>query len=421
VADAHSLVTGRVTPPHKAALNILALAPLPFYCDGKMTFVMGGTNFYAALLPGLARLGHTVRVIAQALTAQEGQHRTGLAWDFPNLTVEWFALEYRSGSTPPPAAFLESEKRRLTPLFDRLVHEQRPDVVLIGRQDLVWNGLDCCRAHELPALLIPHSAPLAAFKFGAYPQAARQALLDRFYQVDCIVAVAQHLADLLISLGLTRVCTILNNVADPARFFPAPKDSQLLQKLQIASHQLVVSHCSNLRPKKRPLDLVHAAERVLRSYPETVYLIVGDGPCRQEMEGLGKEKNIATSFRYVGEVAPEEMPRYLNLSDIVVLPSEREGLSLVCREVQACGRVLLTSDIPAAREAIIDRETGVLFRMGDIDDLAAKTLVLAQDPLLRQQIGGKARIAALAQTPEQWVHAYVEVLQQTAAHYRVGV
>jgi glycosyltransferase involved in cell wall biosynthesis len=152
-----------------------------------------------------------------------------------------------------------------------------------------------------------------------------------------------------------------------------------------------------------------------------VYLIIGDGPCRQEMEELGKEKGIAASFRYVGEVAPGEMPRYLNLSDIVVLPSEREGLSLVCREVQACGRVLLSSDIPAAREAIIDRETGVLFRMGDIDDLAAKTLVLARNPLLRQQIGRKARIAALAQTPEQWVQAYAEVLQQTAAHHRVGV
>jgi glycosyltransferase involved in cell wall biosynthesis len=176
----------------------------------------------------------------------------------------------------------------------------------------------------------------------------------------------------------------------------------------------VVGHLSTLKHGKRPFDLIHSAERVLRSHPDVVYLIVGDGLCRQEMEALGRKKGIAASFRYVGEIDHQQVPQYLNLSDIVVLPSEREGFPLVYREAQACGRVLLVSDIPAAQEAIVDGETGLLFRMGDLDDLVAKTLVLAQDSQLRQRIGEKARAMALAQTPEQWVRAYAEVLQQTA-------
>lgn len=378
-------------------LNILAVAPLPFYCDGKMTFAMGGPIFYADLLPGLAKLGHHVQVIAQAPAAREGQQRTGLAWSIPTLRVEWFALEYRSGSTPPPASFLEKEKQTLQPLFERMIGEQTPDVVLIGRQDLIWNVFALCREYRLPSLLIPHSSPLAALSSGTYPESARQQLVEQFRQVDCVVAVAKHLEELFRSVGVTNACTI-PNIADPLQFRPEPKSQQLLKELGIGEHQLVISHISNLRAKKRPLDIVITAELVLRVNPHIVYLIIGDGPYRREMEEVGKEKGLAASFRYVGEIDHQDMPDYINLSDIVVLPSEREGASLVYREAQACGRVLLASDIPAAREAVVDGETGVLFRLGDVQDLATKILSVAGNPTLRQQIGEKARAAVAPQT-----------------------
>jgi glycosyltransferase involved in cell wall biosynthesis len=107
------------------------------------------------------------------------------------------------------------------------------------------------------------------------------------------------------------------------------------------------------------------------------------------------------------------MPQYLNLADIVVLPSEREGAPLVYREAQACGRVLLASDIPAAYEAIVDGETGLLFRLGDTEDLAAKALSVIENRTLRQAIGEKARAAVASQTLDRWVNAYVEVFRQT--------
>jgi glycosyltransferase involved in cell wall biosynthesis len=399
-------------PEMMEPLDILAVAPLPFYCDGRMTFTMGGPIFYADLLPGLAQLGHRVRVIAQAPAAREGQQRTGLRWDIPTLSVEWFALEYRSGSTPPPSSFLEKEKQTLMPLFGRMVRQQTPNVVMIGRQDLIWNVFALCREYHLPSFLIPHSSPLAALSGGTYPETVKQQLVDQFCQVDCVVAVARHLEELFRSVGVASVCTI-PNIADPSQFRPEPKNPQLLAELGIGENQLVISHISNLRAKKRPLDIIAAAEVVLRTNPSIVYLIIGDGPCRQEMEELGRAKGIATSFRYVGEIDHQYMPHYVNLSDIVVLPSEREGASLVYRETQACGRVLLASDIPAAREAVVDGETGMLFRLGDVQDLATKILVLAGNPTLRQQIGEKARAVVAPQTLDWWVRSYDAVLRRT--------
>lgn len=413
--DAHSSLSDRGDFGTRKALSILAVAPLSFCCDGKETFLFGGSVFYAELLPRLAQLGHAVRVMAEAPAAQGGQQRTGLPWNFPNLSVEWFACEYHRGATPPPPASLAVLKEKIQPAFDRLVREQQPDIVIIGREALVWSIADLCREYHLPSLLIVHGSPTAGFLRGNYPEAARQSLLERFSQVDGIVTVATYLQEILSHYGITPTCTI-PNLADPARFRPEPKDRQLLRGLHIAPHQVVVGHVSTLKANKEPIDIVRSAELVLKANPHVVYLIVGDGPCRQDMEELGRKRGIADNFRYVGEISHRQVPQYLNLADIVLLPSKKDGVPplLAYRETQACGRVLLATDVPAAREAIVDGETGVLFHPGDLQDLVAKTLALVGDPALRQRIGEQARAGAATRTLDHWVRAYENVLRRTA-------
>src|SRR5262249_40902370 len=144
--------------------------------------------------------------------------------------------------------------------------------------------------------------------------------------------------------------------------------------LALQENDVVVAHVSNLKWLKRPLDITAAADTALRQNPRLLYLIVGDGPGRQPLEQACKERGIADRFRFVGWIEYERMPDYINLADIVVLPSEAEAQARVYLETQACARVILASDIPAAREVIVDGETGLLFRLGDADDLAAKIL-----------------------------------------------
>jgi glycosyltransferase involved in cell wall biosynthesis len=206
---------------------------------------------------------------------------------------------------------------------------------------------------------------------------------------------------------------IIPNIADPDRFCPQPKDRQLLQKLDIHPEQIVIGYFSTLQPRKRPLDLIVSAGNVLKKHAQIVYIIAGNGPCREEMQEVARQKGIAESFRYLGEIDHQRMPQYLNLADIVVLPSEREGAPLVYREAQACGRVLISSDIPAAYEAIVDGETGLLFRLGDTEDLAEKILTAVENRALRQALGEQARAAVASQTLDRWVNAYVEVFRRT--------
>ena len=157
------------------------------------------------------------------------------------------------------------------------------------------------------------------------------------------------------------------------------------------------------------LDIVGSAEQVLRHNPDVVYVIVGDGPSKAVMEECCRQRGILGNFRFVGWVEYTSMPAYLNLADIVVMPSEAEALALVYLEAQARGRLLLASDIPAARELVQDGQTGLLFRMGDVDDLAAQTLRAAGDADPRAAIGRRAR---------EWVRTHHDLERTVAAYER---
>jgi len=402
--------TSRETP---TLLSILALAPLPFLKNGVPAFAAGGPLFNAQLLPRLARLGHRVRVITDAPRAREGEVRSGLPFNEPNLAVEWFVSEHTSSISVPTPELRERNRRAIAPVFDRLVAEERPDAVLIGRDITPLFMLDCCRRHQLPAIVISHSVAATALARGLYPDEIARELVSCLNEVEVVVAIAGHVADTLRTVGVTRVVTI-RNVVDPEIFRPQPKAARLLRALRLTPAQPLVGHVSALRPAKRSLDIVDSAAAVLRARPDVVYVIVGDGPSRAEMQDRARQQGTLASFRFVGEVPHEEVPRYVNLCDLVVLSSEREGLPLITLETQACGRVMLASDIPGSRAIITDGDTGVLFHMGDVADLTAKTLALINDHRWRERIGQQARGIAETRHPSAWIREYVDVLRRAA-------
>ena len=108
------------------------------------------------------------------------------------------------------------------------------------------------------------------------------------------------------------------------------------------------------------------------------------------------------------------MPDYLNLADLFVMPSITEALALVYLEIMACGRVLVATDIPAAREVGVDGETALLFRPGDVAHLTTITLRAAADAALRAAIGRQARAAVQRFDVRRTVDAYEILLRHLA-------
>jgi glycosyltransferase involved in cell wall biosynthesis len=309
----------------------------------------------------------------------------------PQLGVRRYTVPYFDiHPITAPAGYRELEGRQLERLFTDLVAQDRPDVVIAGRPSFAWHVPKLAAANKLPCVVIAHGTLWIDLLQGKYGRARSREMLTEFRRASRIVVPAHHLAQGLQASGLETVRVVPNPV-DVGHFRPRERDRQLASTLGIADGDLVLMHASNLSPLKRPLDIVYSAERVLAEAPRTSYLIVGDGPCRRDMEAACAARGVSDRFRFLGWVDYGRMPECLDLADIVLMASETEGQSLACLEAQASGRALLASDIPGAREIVTDGETGILFECGNIEDMTAKTLLLTQRPDLRRRIGEQAR------------------------------
>ncbi len=99
-------------------------------------------------------------------------------------------------------------------------------------------------------------------------------------------------------------------------------------------------------------------------------------------------------------------------SHIVCLPSYGEGLSKALTEAAACGRPIVTADVPGCREIVRHRENGLLVPPRDADALAAALRCLIESPELRRAMGQCGRAIAVRE------FAVERVIAETLAIYR---
>jgi glycosyltransferase involved in cell wall biosynthesis len=395
-------------------MELIAIARLPYQVQGRAMFEFGGNMMSAELLPRLARLGHNVRVIAEAPPSESGEKRIPFAPGVSGLTVVPFALRYRPSRTPPERAWLDAQRARLTTLLGHLVHERKPDLVVLGRELLAWYAVDVCHELEVPVLVTVQGSPTAGLEHGIYPPPAVEALVRQLAAADGLVTVAGHLRETLTRLGAPGAQTV-RNVVDPRRFTPREKDVALMRELSIDPSRHVIASFASRRPEKRLGDIIDAAPRVLAERPEALFLIAGGGQLGDALPEAVEQRGLTESFRFPGEVENAEMPRWLSMADLVVMPSEREGWPLTILEAQACGRPVVASDIPATRELRALGRPVSSFPVGDAGALAGRILDLLADRERRRELGLTGREAALKDDPDEWARAHSRVIEQVAA------
>ena len=148
------------------------------------------------------------------------------------------------------------------------------------------------------------------------------------------------------------------------------------------SAPFVLGVVSRLEPIKGMDLVVPALAEVLKAYPATQLLVVGDGTLRASMEEQAAQLGCADHIRWVGRQPQEELPQWYGQMDIVLMPSRSEGFGLTAIEAMACGCVMVASDTGGLPEVVRDGVCGLLHRTEDVTDMAAKISVLIGDATL---------------------------------------
>ena len=135
--------------------------------------------------------------------------------------------------------------------------------------------------------------------------------------------------------------------------------------------------------------LFQAAKEVLqKNRLDFKILIVGDGELRRSYENKAQEMGLINQVRFEGRVSDEDLLKYYQAADVLVLPSigRSEAYGMVLLEAEAAGLPVIASDLPGVREQV-SAERGFLFKVGDAQDLARKIFLILEDEKLQQRLG----------------------------------
>lgn len=232
-----------------------------------------------------------------------------------------------------------------------------------------------------------------------------------------VTANSEYTRLILTRLGVSRERTVLvyptANILPPASELAFSATIDRIEQLKQQGYQILVTTARLVRRKGQD-KVIEALPRVWKEFPKLLYVMISDGPYRNNLQlladkALGEFSANQTSLPgdgsnpeiiLTGKVSDEELKRVYELCDIfIMIPREIaglvEGFGMVYIEAGSFGKPVIGAKTGGAPEAIIDlfdqnydKATGLLVGNAEsAHEIAQKILMLLKDPGLAKKLG----------------------------------
>jgi glycosyltransferase involved in cell wall biosynthesis len=328
----------------------------------------GGENQILLLAQGLVARGHRALIVApKGAPLLERAHEAGLATR---------ALTLR-GDLDPAGTW------RLA----RLLREVRPDVLHLHDGHAVLPG-------QLAARALPGSRlAVIAHRRTSFPLRGRWKYAGR---VDKVIAISQAARQRVLAAGVApeRVAVVYSGLEFPAL---APREGLALRReLGLSPEAVLIAHAAALTAEKRAGDLLGALRLCAGSgvvkegaAPDVHLAIAGSGELEGALRELACRLNVAGRVHFLG--FRRDLRPLWAAAQIAAFSSEAEGLCTALIEAQGAGLPAVVTDAGGMVEVVAAQVTGLVARVGAVEELAAAFRRLAADAALRGQLGSAAR------------------------------
>jgi glycosyltransferase involved in cell wall biosynthesis len=189
-----------------------------------------------------------------------------------------------------------------------------------------------------------------------------------------------------------RVVAIPNGI-DVDRFSPRPAEYVKPDWCRASRVVLIAGHLSDV--KGHP-TFFSAASRIAASHPDCSFVALGGETTtpgyRRFLEGHVADLGLADRVQFLGW--RDDVADVFRAADLIVMPSQAEGLPLALLEAMACGRPIIATRVGGVPEAITDSVNGLLVAPDDVDALAAAMTAILDDDARAQRLGAQARASA---------------------------
>ncbi len=240
--------------------------------------------------------------------------------------------------------------------------------------------------YKIPYLVSLRGSDVPGYseRFTALYKMITPLILRIWEKADFVIANSQGLRALALTSGPKKEIGVIYNGIDTEEFFPAPEKKN-------PEHFTIIC-VSRVTPRKGVRFLVQATKILTSRYHNVRLLVVGDGNERTSLEQLARGIEIQDKVDFVGAISHEDVAPYYHKANVFVLPSLNEGMSNTILEALASGLPIVATDTGGTKELVNDGVNGLIVKMRNPDDIAAKIekIILDHDLELSMNLASRA-------------------------------
>jgi glycosyltransferase involved in cell wall biosynthesis len=272
------------------------------------------------------------------------------------------------------------------------LHRFDPEIVHVHTPGPLGNlGILYAKAKEVPVIGHFHSFPEVKFYFERDLEKKTIGeflwkLVKHFYQAcDLTIAPTEAVRRALEEKGFENL-VVLHYGIDLRLFCPGI-DGGIREGMGFTRRDIVAVYTGWFRKDKRVEVLVETAQEL---DPRFKFLLVGDGPTRKGVLREIRDQGIEGRVRILNPVPNHRLPGYYNAADLYANASISETLGISMVEAMACGKPVVASPSPGARDILLPGRNGLLAE--DLSPEAlSRAIALLEDPSKRAEMGRSSR------------------------------
>ena len=230
-------------------------------------------------------------------------------------------------------------------------------------------------------------------------------------RADHVFTLTEAMCDELVRRGVRpdRI-SLAPNSCDPEEFAPVPRDPGLAAAYHIPAGVPVIGYIGAFMQYEGLDDLVRACAMLSAQGRDFRLLLVGaerendgePGPVTRAIREIAESAGIADKLVMPGRIPHEAVAAHYSLVDIAPFPRKPQAVSELVSpikplEAMSMEKAVVASSVRALTEIVTDGQTGVIFRKGDVDDLASVLDSLLSDPERRRRLGQAGRAWVMAE------------------------
>lgn len=207
---------------------------------------------------------------------------------------------------------------------------------------------------------------------------------------DRVITVNHPQKEYLLRRGIKeKKITVIHNAVDPEEFSREKIDSNIRHELGISPEEHVLLYLGRLSEEKGTHNLIPVLWKVVQTHPQSVLLIAGEGPQKNKLESMVREKSLETKIRFPGY--RKDSVNLLGASDVLLLPSRTEGIPNSVLEAMSMQVPVVATRVGGTPEIMNDGVEGFLVPPENPDLLADAVIKILDDPRMQTKMGMKGR------------------------------